>query len=660
MWKRLVALFVLSAALVTVRPEAAGAFPFGGQPILVQLTAMNNRETIVLNEAGNLVTPSVSGTFKAMRATRIDTNRFRIDAANDCGGGAGGWRTVAANVPGPVVFTSASGGDAAEELVSVCAPTATRAYRGVIEAIDHEFTQYTVNRVGLEDYLRGVVPRESPASWGDLGGGRGMEALKAQAVAARSYAWAEDRDGPWKTCDTTSCQVYLGKASRNADGTWTALEDARTDRAISETAGQVRVFANGAVARTEFSSSTGGYTAGGVFPAVPDEGDTHPLNPNHDWTADVGFDAIVAKYPSRGDFTGAEVTQRNGLGAEGGRVLSMRLTFADGSSVTSTGDAFRSNFGLKSDWFSVVTVDTVARQLRLSGHGWGHGRGMGQYGALGYAVTHGWDYRRILGHFYSNTNEATLAPFGYHVVTRDGGVFTFGGAEFHGSLPGLGIRTAVKDIAEGPDGGYWLMGEDGGVFSFDVPFYGSMGGQRLNRPVVGMAPTPDLQGYWLVANDGGIFSFGNATFHGSTGDIRLNQPVVGMGPTPKGDGYWLVATDGGIFSFGQGADFYGSTGDIRLNQPVFAMAPTPSGKGYWLVARDGGIFTFGDATYLGSLPERKVAETAVELLPSQTGNGYLIVTAEGRVHGFGDAVGVGGPADHGARAPAVGAGIVIP
>ena len=57
------------------------------------------------------------------------------------------------------------------------------------------------------------------------------------------------------------------------------------------------------------------------------------------------------------------------------------------------------------------------------------------------------------------------------------------------------------------------MASDGGVFNFgDAAFYGSMGGQHLNPPVVGIATTPDGQGYWLVASDGGVFSFGDAEF----------------------------------------------------------------------------------------------------------------------------------------------------
>ena len=73
-----------------------------------------------------------------------------------------------------------------------------------------------------------------------------------------------------------------------------------------------------------------------------------------------------------------------------------------------------------------------------------------------------------------------------------------------------------------------------------------------------------------MASDGGIFAFGDAPYLGSTGDIHLNKPVVGMAATPDGKGYWLVASDGGIFAFGD-APFEGSTGAMRLNQPIVAM-----------------------------------------------------------------------------------------
>jgi cell wall-associated NlpC family hydrolase len=66
------------------------------------------------------------------------------------------------------------------------------------------------------------------------------------------------------------------------------------------------------------------------------------------------------------------------------------------------------------------------------------------------------------------------------------------------------------------------------VFTFDAPFYGSMGGQHLNAPVVGIAVDPATQGYWLAAKDGGVFSF-NAPFYGSLGGSTY--PVTPTPPT---------------------------------------------------------------------------------------------------------------------------------
>ena len=68
-------------------------------------------------------------------------------------------------------------------------------------------------------------------------------------------------------------------------------------------------------------------------------------------------------------------------------------------------------------------------------------------------------------------------------------------------------------IAATPDGaGYWEVASDGGIFTFgDAQFHGSEGGIALDKPVVGIEPTPDGAGYWEVASDGGIFTFGDAS-----------------------------------------------------------------------------------------------------------------------------------------------------
>jgi hypothetical protein len=136
-------------------------------------------------------------------------------------------------------------------------------------------------------------------------------------------------------------------------------------------------------------------------------------------------------------------------------------------------------------------------------------------------------------------------------------------------------------MAATPSGdGYWLVASDGGVFSFgDAPFFGSMGGSRLNAPVVGMAATPSGDGYWLVASDGGVFSFGDAPFFGSMGATTLAAPVVGIAATPDGAGYRMVGSDGGIFDFGA-AGFYGSGTGASLGAPVIGIAPRVDG--YWV------------------------------------------------------------------------------
>ncbi len=243
---------------------------------------------------------------------------------------------------------------------------------------------------------------------------------------------------------------------------------------------------------------------------------------------------------------------------------------------------------------------------------------------------------------------AATAPPGYWLVGTDGGIFSYGGARFHGSTGSLKLNQPIVGVTPtNTGGGYWTVASDGGVFSFgDAKFLGSMGAVKLNKPIVGMAATPSGRGYWMVASDGGIFAFGDAAFFGSTGAIKLNKPIVGMAPTPSGQGYWMVASDGGIFAFGD-AGFFGSTGAIKLNQPVSGLASTPSGQGYWMVASDGGVFAFGDAVFRGAAPQRPVKPGSVRkviaIVPSRSGAGYWQVATGGEVLAFGDAPDLGSP-----------------
>jgi hypothetical protein len=225
--------------------------------------------------------------------------------------------------------------------------------------------------------------------------------------------------------------------------------------------------------------------------------------------------------------------------------------------------------------------------------------------------------------------------FGYWEVAADGGIFAYD-APFFGSMGGQPLNKPVVGIAGDPNtGGYWEVASDGGLFSFNAPFFGSMGGQPLNKPIVGMVATPDGQGYWEVASDGGLFSFGDAHFFGSMGGHPLNQPIVGIASTPDGQGYWEVAADGGLFSFGD-ANFRGSMGGHPLNKPVVGIAGDQGTGGYWEVASDGGLFSFS-APFFGSVGGLPLNKPVVGMASTPDGQGYWEVASDGGIFNYGDA-----------------------
>jgi hypothetical protein len=181
------------------------------------------------------------------------------------------------------------------------------------------------------------------------------------------------------------------------------------------------------------------------------------------------------------------------------------------------------------------------------------------------------------------------------------------------------------------------VASDGGIFSFgDAQFFGSTGNLKLNRPIVGMAPTPTGHGYWFVATDGGIFSFGDAGFYGSTGATKLTKPIVAMAATPTGRGYWLVASDGGIFTYGD-AQYFGSAANAGLHSPIIGITGMPDGQGYYLAGADGTVHAFGDAIFRGSMGGKALTSPIVGIMTTATGAGYWLVAADGGIFSFGDA-----------------------
>lgn len=191
--------------------------------------------------------------------------------------------------------------------------------------------------------------------------------------------------------------------------------------------------------------------------------------------------------------------------------------------------------------------------------------------------------------------------------------------------------------------GYWLVASDGGIFSFGVAdFYGSTGAINLNKPIVGMATMPGGDGYWLVASDGGIFSFGSAGFYGSTGAISLVAPIMDMKPTSSGHGYWLFAEDGGVFTFGD-AKYLGSPS--KVNYPVtkyvsadaFSADYGSTNQGYVFLDSGGNVSTFGFMTNYGSVPRSAGQPKMITISRTETTQGYWVVAEDGGVFTFGNA-----------------------
>ena len=220
-------------------------------------------------------------------------------------------------------------------------------YRGDLKIYNDGSRLSVVNVVALQGYLYSVVPREMPSSWLP-------EALKAQAVAARSYAVRTDKGGAkFDVYDDTRDQVYGGLDYGSG-------EDASSTAAVKATDGEVVKY-NGSVASTYFSSSNGGRTAasvdtwGGSLPYLvskPDPADLTNSNPNRAWTVVLSARALQNRLGAGQQPADAVVTDR-----ASGRVNRIRLDRGAWSQIfPSSGlgpEWFRGTLGLRSSRFDL-------------------------------------------------------------------------------------------------------------------------------------------------------------------------------------------------------------------------------------------------------------------------------------------------------------------
>jgi stage II sporulation protein D len=259
-------------------------------------------------------------------------------------------------------------------------------FRGELIIINQANFFTIVNNLDLEDYLRGVVPGEMPVSWP-------LEALKAQAVAARTYTLrnlGRRQDLGYDLKASVADQMYKGLA----------VEHPRATLALTETTAQVMYDKQGLLVEAYYSSHAGDFSASpesawGISPR-------HYLIPvkepdsNYSWRYQASVFDLSQKFSDLkiGDLlalTPIEYSME-------GRLLRILISGAEGKKLL-TGEEFRHKLGLKSTYFSSFSLSPS--MLVIEGSGFGHGIGMSQHGARKLAEL-GYKHDKILKHYYSN------------------------------------------------------------------------------------------------------------------------------------------------------------------------------------------------------------------------------------------------------------------
>lgn len=274
---------------------------------------------------------------------RVRATKAGMNLAVYCGR----WRTVDKVAGSTLEFA------VPDDLVGTQNGSVRRGYRGTVTAIrTGSRSLQVVNTVPMELYLRPVVAAEVSPSWP-------VEALRAQAVAARSYAAHEALGKSKRTFDvydSTRSQAYPGAVSY--DSAWRVArtrEHANTDAAIADTAG-MQLTVGGAPALTQFSSSNGGATAAtplAYMVAQPDPWDaTAAKNPRLAWTDTISAAQLRARCRGAGDISAVRVLAREGAGAWGGRISRMEIVGASRTCTLATDSAIRSTLGVNSSFLT--------------------------------------------------------------------------------------------------------------------------------------------------------------------------------------------------------------------------------------------------------------------------------------------------------------------
>lgn len=262
--------------------------------------------------------------------------------------GAGRWRTLRSGLPARADFSSNYGW-----VELVLSDGSTTRYHGQVGAVRSGSGELTINRVHMEQYVQGSVPREIPASWP-------AAAVQAQAIAARTYADVSRTDAgagsQYDICDSSMCQMYGGMAHYDSQGNLLY----RDDPAATSGNGRLVLRYHGGPVFAQYSASNGGATVAGGEPYLIGRNDPYDtaasgdpyLNENERVRA-----AALASAFNLKSVDSVQVTKRDGNGPWGGRIVtaivSGRTLSGKAVHVSTTGFGLGSAFGVYTDYLRI-------------------------------------------------------------------------------------------------------------------------------------------------------------------------------------------------------------------------------------------------------------------------------------------------------------------
>ena len=316
-----------------------------------------------------------------------------------------------------------------------------------------------VNIVDLETYIKGVVPYEMSSSWP-------LEALKVQAVCARSYAYINIHSGKhtsyhFDVCNTTDCQAYYGAGTNSSS--YQATE--RTDRAVDETAGEYAWY-DGQVIEAFYSSSHGGasesvYNVWGTsleqYPYLcgvedPYEADMASKNSYSSWTVSYTSSELAQRLENYGYDASSGIESLTLTYSDLGNVIQVRVNYRGGGSDTIRPSSMRSVFGISSIRF------TVNGQAASSGSGTTSSSGGGP----------------------TANGSTSLDSQGTYTVISGSGSLSQAGLDGLYAISGSGSITPAEDAASGGGSGTDTpTGTQVTVSGSSYSFQGSGNGHQL-------------------------------------------------------------------------------------------------------------------------------------------------------------------------------------